>query len=173
MRALKYANFHHEYYRSCVTSCNEFTRPPVFLSTYSFVLSSKLNPLSSLKLAKIYLVYLWFYKTIKLLRLLYYAWVLFFAGSPGFTLCFPLSHLYQKLRTIRFLMQGGGSFANCTMFFLPSRQWSIFSGVIAQHPNTRNRKWLRTPVVPLRGQNQWSGSWYFLGCFSLIKILLK
>ena len=34
-----------------------------------------------------YLVYLWFYKTNKLFRLLYYAWVLLFAGRPGFTLC--------------------------------------------------------------------------------------
>ena len=32
-------------------SCNEFTWPPVFLSTWCFVLSSKLNPLSLLKLA--------------------------------------------------------------------------------------------------------------------------
>ena len=44
-------------------------------------------------------VYLWFYKTNKLFRLLYYTWVLLFAGSLGFSLCFPLSHLYQKLVT--------------------------------------------------------------------------
>ena len=44
-------------------------------------------------------VYLWFYKTKKLFRLLYYTWVLLFAGSLGFPLCFPLSHLYQKLVT--------------------------------------------------------------------------
>ena len=30
---LKYANFHREYYPSCVTSCNEYTRPTVFLWT--------------------------------------------------------------------------------------------------------------------------------------------
>ena len=33
VRPLKYANFHREYYSSCVTSCNEFTWPPIFLST--------------------------------------------------------------------------------------------------------------------------------------------
>ena len=33
VRPLKYANFHREYYPSCVTSCNEFTWPPIFLST--------------------------------------------------------------------------------------------------------------------------------------------
>ena len=54
VRRLKYANFHPEYYPSCVTSCNEFTWPPVLLSPWSFVLSSKLNPLSLLKLAKKY-----------------------------------------------------------------------------------------------------------------------
>ena len=43
-----------------------------------------------------YFVYLWFHKTNKLFRLLYYALVLIFAGSPGFTLCFPLPHLYHK-----------------------------------------------------------------------------
>ena len=32
VRPLKYANFHPEYYPSCVTSCNEFTYTPVFLS---------------------------------------------------------------------------------------------------------------------------------------------
>ena len=31
VRPLKYANFHREYYQSCVTSCNECTRPTVFL----------------------------------------------------------------------------------------------------------------------------------------------
>ena len=31
VRSLKYANFHREYYPSCVTSCNECTRPTVFL----------------------------------------------------------------------------------------------------------------------------------------------
>ena len=30
VRPLKYANFHREYYPSCVTSCNEYTWPPVF-----------------------------------------------------------------------------------------------------------------------------------------------
>ena len=34
------------------------------------------------------------------------------------------------------LRRGGGLFANCTMFFLSLRLCSIFSGVIAQHPNT-------------------------------------
>ena len=29
---LKYANFYPEDYPSCVTSCNEFAGPPVFLS---------------------------------------------------------------------------------------------------------------------------------------------
>ena len=38
-----------------MTSCNEYTRPTVFLSTQSFVLSSKLNSLISLKLEKKYL----------------------------------------------------------------------------------------------------------------------
>ena len=38
-----------------MTSCNEYTWPPAFLSTQSFILSSKLNPLSLLKLAKKYL----------------------------------------------------------------------------------------------------------------------
>ena len=57
VRPLKYADFHREYYPSCVTSCNEYTRPPVFLSTLSFVLSSKLSPLSLLKLAKKYLFF--------------------------------------------------------------------------------------------------------------------
>ena len=33
VRPLQYANFHREYYPSCVTSCHEFTLPPVFLST--------------------------------------------------------------------------------------------------------------------------------------------
>ena len=32
VRPLKYANFNPEYYPSCVTSCNEFAGPPVFLS---------------------------------------------------------------------------------------------------------------------------------------------
>ena len=31
VRPLKYGNFHPEYYPSCVTSCNKFTWPPVFL----------------------------------------------------------------------------------------------------------------------------------------------
>ena len=52
VRPHKYAHFHREYYLSCVTSCNEYTRSTVFLSTQSFVLSSKLNPLTLLKLAK-------------------------------------------------------------------------------------------------------------------------
>ena len=52
VRPLKYANFHPEYYPSCVTSCNEFTWPLVFLSAQSFVLSSNINPRSLLKLAK-------------------------------------------------------------------------------------------------------------------------
>ena len=43
-------NFHREYYPSCVTSFNEYTWPPVFLLTESFLLSSKLNPLSLFKL---------------------------------------------------------------------------------------------------------------------------
>ena len=30
-KIFKYANFHREYYQSCVTSCNECTRPTVFL----------------------------------------------------------------------------------------------------------------------------------------------
>ena len=30
VRPLKYANFHREYYPSCVTSCSECTRPTVF-----------------------------------------------------------------------------------------------------------------------------------------------
>ena len=33
VRPLKYANFHREYYPSCMTSCNECTRPTVFLLT--------------------------------------------------------------------------------------------------------------------------------------------
>ena len=33
VRPLKYANFHREYYTSCVTSCNECTRPTVILLT--------------------------------------------------------------------------------------------------------------------------------------------
>ena len=33
VRPLKYANFHREYYPSCVTSRKEYTRPTVFLST--------------------------------------------------------------------------------------------------------------------------------------------
>ena len=57
VRPLKYANFHREYYPSCVTSCNEYTRPTVFLSTQSFVLSSKLNSLILLKLEKKYLFF--------------------------------------------------------------------------------------------------------------------
>ena len=57
VRPLKYANFYPEYYPSCVTSCNEFTGSPVFLSTSSFFLSSKLNPLSLLKLAKKHLFF--------------------------------------------------------------------------------------------------------------------
>ena len=55
VRPLKYANFHCECYSSCVTSCNEYTRPPVFLTTLSSVVLSKLNPLSLLKLEKEYL----------------------------------------------------------------------------------------------------------------------
>ena len=51
VRPLKYANFHREHYPSCVTSCIEYTWTPIFLSTKSFVLSSKINPLSLLKLA--------------------------------------------------------------------------------------------------------------------------
>ena len=31
VRPLKYANYHREYYPSCVTSCNEYTWPPIFL----------------------------------------------------------------------------------------------------------------------------------------------
>ena len=31
VRPLKYANFHREYYPSCVTTCNECTEPTVFL----------------------------------------------------------------------------------------------------------------------------------------------
>ena len=57
VQPLKYAHFHREYYPSCVTSYNEYTRSTVFLSTQSFVLSSKLNPLTLLKLAKKYLVF--------------------------------------------------------------------------------------------------------------------
>ena len=57
IRPLKYANFHLEYHSSCVTSCNDSTWPPTFLSTHAFVLSSKLNPLLSLKLAKKYLFF--------------------------------------------------------------------------------------------------------------------
>ena len=37
-------------------------------------------------------------------------------------------------RTIRFLREGGGTFANCTMFLLSLRLCSIFQGVNAQHP---------------------------------------
>ena len=33
VRSFKYENFHREYYPSCVTSCNKYTWPPVFLST--------------------------------------------------------------------------------------------------------------------------------------------
>ena len=55
VRPFKYANFHREYYPSCATSCNEYIRPLVFLSTLSFVLSPKLNLPSLLKLAKKYL----------------------------------------------------------------------------------------------------------------------
>ena len=44
--------FHRDCDPSCVTSCNEYAWPPVFLSTKSFVLSSKLNTMSLLKLAK-------------------------------------------------------------------------------------------------------------------------
>ena len=32
-RPLIYENFHREYYPSSVTSCNEYTRPPIFLLT--------------------------------------------------------------------------------------------------------------------------------------------
>ena len=39
----------------------------------------------------------WFYTTSKLFRLFDYAWVLLFARGPGFTLCFPLPHVYHKL----------------------------------------------------------------------------
>ena len=52
VRPLKYAYFQREYYPSCVTSCNECTWLTAFLWTWFFVLSSKLNPLSLLKLAK-------------------------------------------------------------------------------------------------------------------------
>ena len=52
VRPLKYANFQPEYYPSCVTSGNEFTWPAVFVSEWSFVLSSKFNPLSLLKLQR-------------------------------------------------------------------------------------------------------------------------
>ena len=31
-RPLKHANFHREYYLSCVTSCDDCTRPTVFLT---------------------------------------------------------------------------------------------------------------------------------------------
>ena len=54
VRSLKYANFNPEYYPSCVTSCNEFAGPPVFLSVESFVVSFEINPQSLLKLAKNY-----------------------------------------------------------------------------------------------------------------------
>ena len=37
VRSLKYANFHGEYSPSCVTSCDEYTWPPVFLSTQFLV----------------------------------------------------------------------------------------------------------------------------------------
>ena len=57
VRPLKYANFHCECYSSCVTSCNEYTRPPVFLTTLSSVVLSKLNPLSLLRLEKEYLFF--------------------------------------------------------------------------------------------------------------------
>ena len=57
VQPLKYANFHRGYYPSCVTSCNECTRPTVFLWTWSFVLPSKLKPLSLLKLAEKYLFF--------------------------------------------------------------------------------------------------------------------
>ena len=57
VRPLKCANFHPECYLSCVTSCNEFNWHPVFLSAQSFVLSSKINPRSLLKLAKKYLFF--------------------------------------------------------------------------------------------------------------------
>ena len=38
VRPLKHANFHREYYPSCVTSCDEYTWPPVFLSTLFYLL---------------------------------------------------------------------------------------------------------------------------------------
>ena len=57
VRPLKYANFQSEYYPSCVTSCNEFSWPPAFLLAQSFVLSSKLNPLTLLRLVKQYLCF--------------------------------------------------------------------------------------------------------------------
>ena len=44
VRPLKYVNFHPEYYPSCVTSCNDSTWPPAFLSTQYFVVTSKLYP---------------------------------------------------------------------------------------------------------------------------------
>ena len=44
VRPLKYANFHPEYYTSCVTSGNEFTWPPVFVSEWSFVYHLNLIP---------------------------------------------------------------------------------------------------------------------------------
>ena len=51
-------------------------------------------------------------------------------------------------RTIRFLMRGGGgSFANCTICFLPLSPCSIFSGVIAQHPNRSVPKMLSGPTT--------------------------
>ena len=57
VRPLKNANFHRKYYPSCVTSCNDSTWPPAFMSTLYLVLSSQLNPLSLLKLAKKYLFF--------------------------------------------------------------------------------------------------------------------
>ena len=45
----------------------------------------------------------------------------------------------DALRTDNYISDAGvgrGSFANCTRCFLPLRLCSIFSGVIAQHPNT-------------------------------------
>ena len=42
---------------------------------------------------------------------------------------------------------GSGSFANCTICFLPLSPCSIFSGVIAQHPNRSVPKMLSGPTT--------------------------
>ena len=61
MRPLKYANFHREYYPSCVSSCNEYTWNDLRYfcqhNPLCAILSSKLNPLSLLKLEKEYLLF--------------------------------------------------------------------------------------------------------------------